>query len=160
MGYYFLIISELKIRRLHVGEAPPYDLLLLADPSRELVDYYLKDSSCFVLEKEEKIIGVAVLLERENQKAEIMNIAVSEEFQGRGLGKKIILEIIDYARSQGVVELMIGTGNSSIHQLALYQKCGFRMSSIERDFFIKNYPEPITENGIPCVDMIRLTQKL
>lgn len=54
-------------------------------------------------------------------------------------------------------ELMIGTGNSSINQLALYQKCGFRVIGVERDFFINNYDEPIFENGIQCVDMIRLS---
>ncbi|WCN36270.1 hypothetical protein [Aneurinibacillus uraniidurans] len=33
----------------------------------------------------------------------------------------------------------IGTGNSSIGQLALYQKCGFRIIGVDRDFFIKHY---------------------
>jgi ribosomal protein S18 acetylase RimI-like enzyme len=52
--------------------------------------------------------------------------------------------------------LEVGTGNSSIGQLALYQKCGFRITGIDYNYFIRHYDEPIFENGIPCRDMIRL----
>ena len=34
---------------------------------------------------------------------------------------------------------------------------GFRVTSIDYDFFVKNYPEPIFENGIQLFDMLRLT---
>jgi hypothetical protein len=51
--------------------------------------------------------------------------------------------------------LWVGTGNSSLSQLALYQKCGFRIREIESGFF-ESYPEPIVENGIRCIDMVRL----
>lgn len=37
--------------------------------------------------------------------------------------------------------------------MAFYQKCGFRMLNVERDFFA-DYQPPIVENGIPCKDMI------
>nr|WP_084135835.1 N-acetyltransferase [Jeotgalicoccus psychrophilus] len=53
-----------------------------------------------------------------------------------------------------------GTRNSSIGQLALYQKCGFKITGVDKSFFIRNYEEEILENGIQCRDIIRLTQKL
>lgn len=56
--------------------------------------------------------------------------------------------------------LVVGTGNSSFDQLALYQKCGFRMKGIIEDYFIEHYEEPIFENGIQCRDMIRLSLKI
>lgn len=59
----------------------------------------------------------------------------------------------------GFETVEIGTGNSSIDQLAFYQKCGFRIAAIDPDFFIRHYPEPIFENGIQCRDMIRLEYK-
>lgn len=54
----------------------------------------------------------------------------------------------------------IGTGNSSIAPLILCQKCGFRITGIDRDFFIRHYSEEIFENGIQCKDMIRLSKDL
>ena len=81
----------------------PWDLFLLADPSREMIQGYIS--------------GAVVL---------------------------------------GAREVWIGTGNSSISQLALYQKMGFRIAGVDVDFFTRNYPEEIIENGIHCRDMIRL----
>ena len=37
--------------------------------------------------------------------------------------------------------------------MAFYQRYGFRVTSIDHDFFVKNYPEPIFENGIQLFDM-------
>ena len=42
------------------------------------------------------------------------------------------------------------------YQLAWYQREGFRVFAIERDFFLENYPEPIYEQGIQLKDMLRL----
>lgn len=149
----------MNIRRLAVGEEPPMNLLLSADPSKEKVDEYLKKGSCYVL-GEEEIVGVYVLLEISHDTVEIMNVAVSEQMQGKGLGKQLILDALEKAKEAGYEEIVIGTGNSSLNQLALYQKCGFRITSIDRDFFIRNYKEEIYENGIRCVDMIRLSMDL
>ncbi|MCA9766887.1 MAG: hypothetical protein KC455_10775 [Carnobacterium sp.] len=54
----------------------------------------------------------------------------------------------------------LGTGNSSIGQLALYQKYHFRIIGIDTNFFTKYYTSNIFENGIQCMDMIRLSQDL
>ncbi len=138
----------------------PYDLLLLADPSKELINSYLKKGNCFVAESDNKIIAVYLLININSEVIEIINIAVKEDFQGQGIGKKMILQIIRQARIDGIKTIEIGTGNSSLNQLALYQKCGFRISSIDHDFFVKNYDEEIIENGIICRDMIRLKMDL
>ena len=37
---------------------------------------------------------------------------------------------------------------------------GFRVSSVEKDFFLENYPEPLYEDGIRHTDMLRLTLDL
>jgi len=44
--------------------------------------------------------------------------------------------------------------------LAFYQRFGFRVDSILKDYFIINYDEPIFENGIQLKDMLRLILKL
>ncbi len=52
----------MEIRLLRIDEMPPMDLLLLADPSREIVEEYVKRGECFLAEMESKIVGVYVLL--------------------------------------------------------------------------------------------------
>jgi len=137
----------------------PWDLLLLADPSRLQIEKYIYQSRIIALTRDAETIGVVVLWPR-GQATEIMNIAVATAFQGCGVGKILLGEARRLARSMGAHTLLIGTGNSSINQLALYQKVGFRIDSVDRDFFLRNYNEPIIENGIPCRDMIRLSLEL
>ena len=57
---------------------------------------------------------------------------------------------------------IVGTSSSGIGQLAYYQKAGFRLQVIERDFFNaeRGYPEGIEENGIPLRDMVWMDQEL
>jgi ribosomal protein S18 acetylase RimI-like enzyme len=89
-----------------------------------------------------------------------LGIAVHEDHQNRGIGKQLVRHAIHNAKLQGYRTIEVGTGNSGIGQLALYQKCGFRMIGIDRDFFVRHYAEEIFENGIPCRDMVRLSQEL
>ncbi|MCG3086864.1 GNAT family N-acetyltransferase [Sporosarcina cyprini] len=150
----------MEIRRLGNAETPPYDLLLLADPSLVLVERYLKEGECFLYEMDGEIIGVFVLLMLNPETVEIKNVAVSEAMQGKGIGKQLVQAAIRLADEIGYRNVEIGTGNSSVNQLALYQKCGFRIVEIIHDFFTFHYKEEIVENGIVCRDMIRLRMEL
>ncbi len=98
-----------------------------------------------------------VLINTRPHTIELVNIAVKEEKQGMGIGRFMILDAIERTKFLGVKTLEVGTGNSSLGQLVLYQKLGFRIVGIDRDFFIKYYKEEIIENGIICIDMIRLS---
>lgn len=149
---------DFQIREMN--EKPPMELLLLADPSRELVQEYIRRGTCFVAERNGQIIGVYVLLPTRPQTVELVNIAVMPSHQGKGIGKKLLKHAIQTAKSMGYKTMEVGTGNSSIVQLAFYQKCGFRMIGIDFDFFTRHYSEAIFENGIQCRDMIRLSRDL
>nr|WP_285848841.1 GNAT family N-acetyltransferase [Solibacillus isronensis] len=141
-------------------EKVPLELLLLADPSKIIVEDYVAKGECFIAENEEQTIGVYVLLPTRPQTVEIVNVAVAEDHQGKGIGKLLVSHAIRIAKTQGYKTIEIGTANSSIGQLALYQKCGFRIVSVDHNYFIKHYSEEIYENGIQCIDMIRLSQDL
>ncbi|GGJ82740.1 putative N-acetyltransferase YvbK [Lentibacillus kapialis] len=148
------------IRELNKDEELPLDLLLLADPSEKLVRKYISRGKCFIMYLHGTIIGTYVLIPTRPETVEIVNIAVNEEYHDRGYGKQLVLHAIETAKYEGYKTIEIGTGNSGIVQLALYQKCGFRMTSIDRDFFVRHYDEPIFENGIKVIDMVRLSQDL
>lgn len=148
--------SKTTIEELQDPENAPFDLLELADPSRRQVELYLKQGRCFVLKLENEITGVLVLSEISPEKLEVKNIAISEVHQGKGYGKNLLMLAKDMALDSGYQKLMIATGNSSIGQLVLYQKMGFEMVEIVKDHFVKNYPEPIYENGIQCKHQVVL----
>ncbi|UOQ47673.1 GNAT family N-acetyltransferase [Gracilibacillus caseinilyticus] len=146
----------MEVRRLTNNEVPPMELLVEADPSPHLVQEYLKNGECYVMEHNRKIIGVYVLVSAGDSAVELVNIAIADKYRGQGLGKQLVQDAIQRAYKAGYKSIEVGTGNSSINQLALYQKCGFRLAAIDKDFFIRNYQQKIYENGIICRDMIRL----
>jgi ribosomal protein S18 acetylase RimI-like enzyme len=85
--------------------------------------------------------------------SEIVYIATT--IQGQGYGKALIRGLIDEARQRGIKSLSVGTANSSWSNIAFYQKCGFRMDSVRKNFF-DYLPEPLYEDGIQMRDMIVL----
>lgn len=85
----------MNIRELHAGETPPIELLLMADPSRKIVDEYVKRGMCFVAEEQKETIGVFVLLPTRPETVELVNLAVAEEKQGKGVGKKLVMNAIE-----------------------------------------------------------------
>jgi ribosomal protein S18 acetylase RimI-like enzyme len=140
-------------------ERCPWELVLLADPSRSVVEGYLSNSVVLLCFDGDEILGVVVVTPLSHSSWEIKNLAVSPCHQGKGIGRALIRAALVFCRGQGCSEMWIGTGNSSLGQLALYQKMGFRMVEILRDFFVQNYADEIVENGIRSRDMVRLVAR-
>lgn len=148
----------MEIRKLKKHEQAPMDLLMLADPSIEIIEAYLTRGDCYIAEMQGETVGVYVLLPTRPETVELINVAVVEEQHGRGIGKRLVMDAVQKAKDKDYKTMEVGTGNSSIGQLALYQKCGFSISGIDKDFFVRNYAKEIVENGIQCKDMVRLSQ--
>ncbi|MEH7352612.1 GNAT family N-acetyltransferase [Neobacillus drentensis] len=136
-----------------------FDYLLIADESEEIVIKYINDGEMFSICCEGKIAGVVLFMFHPNGIVELKNIALTEDYRGKGLGKLVVNEAFDLYKIKGLHKMIVGTANSSIENLAFYQKLGFRMVEIKKDFF-KNYPEPIYENGIRAMDMVMFEKEL
>lgn len=134
----------------------PSDLLLLSDPSEEVIAEYSNFSIKFIAKIDTEIVGALMLLKTRPKTMEIMNVSVYEKYQNNGIGKKLINKAVEYAKENKIKILEIGTGNPGVIQMMIYQKCGFRIVGIEFDYFRKNHNEKIFENGIECRDMIRM----
>ncbi|QLA16290.1 GNAT family N-acetyltransferase [Desulfolutivibrio sulfoxidireducens] len=137
----------------------PLELLLLADPSKDNIMSYLGRSRCFAACSDHAIVGICIVSQVSDKTHEIMNIAVKPSRQNKGIGTALLRHVISIYRHEGAHRLDVGTGTFG-YQLAFYQRQGFRVSRIDTDFFLKNYPEPLFENGIQLKDMLRLTLAL
>lgn len=153
-------MDGITIKKIKDKDALPLELLLLADPCEKIVMEYCNRGECYGAYMNEKLIGIFVLIVTRPETIEIVNIAVDEKYQGKGIGKTLIFYAIEVAQNMGMKTIEIGTGNSSLAQLALYKKCGFRVVGVHKNFFIGRYDEEIFENGIQCIDMIRLSKDL
>jgi ribosomal protein S18 acetylase RimI-like enzyme len=72
----------------------PKDLLLLADPSDEMIAEYIHSGADFAAKINSQIIGALVVIRTRPKTMEIVNISVYEEYQNKGIGRQLIYKAI------------------------------------------------------------------
>lgn len=138
-------------------------LFALADDSEAQVRAYYQTGELYVYEDSAgHPLGMTLVTPHEPEGVELKAVAVDAAMHGRGIGKRMLAAVLAALRASGRRHVTVGTGNCGIGQLAFYQKAGFRLSRIERDFFSaeKGYPDGLEENGIPLLDMVWMDQTL
>ena len=138
-------------------------LLLLADESQEQVRSYMQRGDLFAfVDREGSAVGVVLTVPVEDGGVELRAVAVDAVHQNRGTGRRMLAAVLDELRRRGVRRAVVGTANAGIGQLAYYQKAGFRLLRIERDFFspARGYPAVMEDNGIRLRDMVWMDLEL
>lgn len=143
-------------------------LLLLADEAEPQVRSYYQTGDLFALRPasaaaDTEAIGMVLVVPHGAADAvELKAVAIAPAWQNQGRGQQMLGLVLAELLRRGVRQVVVGTGNSGIGQLAFYQKAGFRLSHIERDFFTpaRGYPADLAENGIPLRDMVWMDQEL
>ena len=158
-----------SVRHLIVKIAPGLareawaELLEVADEPAPL-RRYLDDGTLYgVVDGVSGRPRAAVLaIDRSDDTTELRAVAVAESEQGTGLGSWLVSEVCDRLRAGGTRRVVVGTATSGVRQLAFYQRLGFRLERIERDFFTaeKGYPADLSENGIATRDMAWMDRDL
>nr|AIA13044.1 Acetyltransferase (GNAT) family [uncultured bacterium] len=101
----------------------------------------------------------AAMMHWQLDESEILYIAIRAADRGKGYGRELIAAIVNMARERSTQALVVGTASTSVDNILFYQKCGFRMDSVRKDFF--NYkPTPVYEHGIQLRDMVMLRYEL
>ena len=85
-------------------------------------------------------IGYAVLFSL-FETAEIQNIAVKQDYRGRGFGKMLLERCVRQAKEQGAEQLFLEVRESNRPALSLYEKAGFSTVGRRRNY----YREPLED---------------
>src|SRR6185295_15215495 len=111
-------------------------LLLQAEESERALRWGLKNlvDAVYRADEDGVLVGAATMQWR-GDPCEIMELAVAPERQRQGIGRAIVSWLIDEARRRGMSAVLVGTANSSIDNVAFYQKVGFRMDHVRKDYF-------------------------
>jgi Acetyltransferases len=154
--------TDREIIKLHPKKNLPLKLLLLSDETIEAVEKYIYNSDVYIVRQKRspEPIAVFVLHKISNAQIEIKSIAVLESLQGQGIGSSLLDEIKRIAVADKYKSIIVGTPDTSSRQIHFYEKNGFTKYDVRKDFFIKNYSEPIIENGVLLRDMLMLELKL
>ena len=149
----------INLRPIKDDRSAYFSELLMADESEKVVNSYINDGELYAIEQGNGRAGVILFTFHEDKVVELKNMAVHPEYRGKGIGKQVINEAFSVFKERGFHKMIVGTANSSIDNLAFYQKAGFRIKDIKKGFFEK-YPEPIFEMGIRARDLVMFEKDL
>jgi ribosomal protein S18 acetylase RimI-like enzyme len=112
----------------------------------------------------DKLLGVATY-QIAGERAELAVIAVASDHRLLGLGSSLIEAVAVTARSNGVRELWLVTTNDNLDALRLYQRRGFRLTTlhagaVDRARALKPEISAMGDYGIPIRDELVLTLDL
>ena len=157
-GFEFLPVKRsIVIKKEKENKEQYMDLLLEADPSKDMVNNYLKDGELFVLTYKDDVACVAVVIKIDDETIELKNIATKKVYRRQGYGKKMLKYLADNYK-QKYKRMLVGTSENNI---PFYVKQGFdRYEKTIKNYFIDNYDEEIWDEDLQCIDMYYYTKDL
>lgn len=133
------------------------DLLLEADPSRDMIHKYLNDSDVYALKKEDELISIAVILPISRKTLELKNIVTKESYRNKGYAKTLLKSLCGNYK-QKYDRMLVGVAENNI---PFYVKQGFdKYEKTIKNFFIDNYNEEIKDGDLICTDLIYYSKDL
>jgi len=155
---------------LNIKEIPPgaerrrlIPLLHLAEDSDSQLEAAIDEGVMYaVVGDDHEHIGVVLASPHTPDEVELRYVAVSESQQRTGIGKAMLAHVAAASRARGIKRIVVGTSSADTGNLDFYQRCGFRLHSIERDYFspARGYPPDFVLNGLPAVDMVWMDMQL
>lgn len=133
------------------------DLLLEADPSKDMIHKYLNASDVYALKKEDELISIAVILHIDRKTLELKNIVTKNEYRNKGYAKTLLKSLCGNYK-QKYDRMLVGTTENNI---PFYVKQGFdKYEKTIKNFFIDNYDEEIIDADLHCIDMYYYSKDL
>lgn len=128
-----------QVHAMHVDWRP--DIYAPADElwPQERFDAAVAERQLFAAKVEEKVVGYVLVKVRHydmvghtRRKVLLVDeICVDETLRNQGIGTEMMIEVRAIANAFGCTDLQLGVYPQNNEALAFYQKCGFRIRSID-----------------------------
>ena len=155
-GYEIAREPRMQVKKIENKE-DYIDLLLEADPSKDMIHKYLNDSDVYALKKGDELISIAVILHIDRKTLELKNIVTTEKYRNKGYAKTLLKSLCGNYK-QKYDRMLVGTTENNI---PFYVKQGFdKYERTIKNFFIDNYNEEIKDGDLICTDLIYYSKEL
>ena len=155
--------TRLALRKGPPGSRRPYvELLREAEDSTSEIESYLDLGDLFLFTLGESVVGHVLVTPLGPDEQELKNLAIVEGRRRLGFGRSMIGAVLAELKDRGVRRVEVATSGADTGNLEFYQRCGFRLLRIERDYFspARGYPEGFSLFGLPAADLVVLDQTL
>ena len=148
------VMRSIEIRKMRNSDLPKVMLIELATftmPWGESTFRGLlrrKDSDLLVAEFKGDVAGYAVFWAVLDQ-GELGNVAVDEEYRGRGIGSKLIKAVLERAHERSVHEIFLEVRKSNVRAQDLYKGFGFTEVGRRKNYYL----EPLEDALVMKMDL-------
>ena len=150
-------IKMINIKKEKNNKEKYLDLLLEADPSKEMIEKYLQDGEMFVLTYKEEPACIAVTIKLNENAIELKNLVTKEKYRGKGYAKRMIKYLADNYKTK-YNKMIVGTTENNI---PFYVKQGFdNYEKTIKNFFIDNYKKDLYDGSLHCTDLYYYSRNL
>jgi ribosomal-protein-alanine N-acetyltransferase len=92
---------------------------------------------CWVAELDNKIVGYAVFINAV-QECHLLNLCVNPKLQGRGLGRKLLANVLDNAKVSDASCVFLEVRPSNSYAIQLYESEGFNEVGVRKKYYPAN----------------------
>ena len=140
----------MEIKKIENNKSKYMELLLEADPEKEVIEKYLEKGDLFIGKNEGKVVCVCIIIRYDNETCELKNIATLPEARGKGYAGKMIEYVFEIYKKQ-YKRMIVGTTENMI---PFYVLNGFKKyHHTVKNFFVDNYENEIWDGDLHCIDM-------
>ncbi|MFH0852134.1 MAG: GNAT family N-acetyltransferase [bacterium] len=104
-------------------------------PMVEDADWKEEFQKCevYLIEHNNMVIGNLSYEKKENDHVYISGLVIKPEFQGQGIGRKVLIKLLEELKDMRRIDLVTHPDNH--HALKLYQSLGFIVESRKENYF-------------------------
>jgi N-acetylglutamate synthase-like GNAT family acetyltransferase len=106
----------------HYNLTESHDLMILDDPQRTILD---NGGYIWMAEADGTIVGSAGLMKEEEGVYELVKMAVTESYRGKGISRLLIERCLYKAREIGAKKVTLFSNHQLERAIGLYEKYGF-----------------------------------
>ena len=103
-------------------------------PATQFSGSYQSANDCRVLEYDGVVVGFSICCQVLDE-ATLLNIAVSPDAQGKGLGRYLLERSLAWQKSQGAAKCFLEVRVSNHHAQGLYQSLGFTTVGERKNYY-------------------------
>ena len=135
-------INKLEIREMQLSDLPEISRIekenfSLPWSAQGFADSMKQESTCYLSAYVDgKIVGYCGYLQVLDE-ADITNVAVDAASRRGGIGERMLLELMERGKKNGIRAFTLEVRESNEAAIALYRKLGFEQAGIRKNFYDK-----------------------
>ncbi len=126
-----------KLSEKYIPEVAAIEAESMDEPWSEnaLLAETKQPSSCLIVGVEDGKVACYGGLRSAADEADVLFVAVRADLRGQGLGKSILLRLINEAKDMGLCRMFLEVREGNAPAIALYESCGFLRTGVRKKYY-------------------------